>query len=191
MKADCGSYFIATYIGLIIWKTHKKRLEWNRKEEKKEKESVKTIQCPLEKQKPLGWSWDSSIYCVSYSCEVCEVLILWSSHCMKTQMILWGRSKGSILLWEHVSSSQTVDLVFLYFTFYFHFLFDLFFYFLFLEQLGSVLIGHAVTSVTIWWRSHKTDHGTWENLVEDSRTNDIIQHEHHMLASWTTHGCLG
>ena len=102
-KADCGSYFIATYIGLIIWKTHKKRLEWNRKEEKKEKESVKTIQCPLEKQKPLGWSWDSSIYCVSYSCEVCEVLILWSSHCMGTQMILWGKSKGSILLWEHGS----------------------------------------------------------------------------------------
>ena len=30
-----------------------------------------------------------------------------------------------------------------------------------------------------------------KNLVEDSRTDDIIQHEHHMLTSWTTHGCLG
>ena len=50
---------------------------------------------------------------------------------------------------RRVSSSQTVDLVFLYFTFYFYFLFDLFFYFLFLEQLGLGLIGHAVTSVTI------------------------------------------
>ena len=90
-----------------------------------------------------------------------------------------------------VSSSQTVDLVFLYFTFYFYFIFDLFFYFLFIEQLGLGLIGHAVTSVTIWWHSHKTDHRTWENLVEDSRTNDIIQHRHYMLASWTIHGCLG
>ena len=48
-----------------------------------------------------------------------------------------------------MSSSQTVDLGFLYFTFYFPFIFDLFFYFLFLEQLGLGLIGHAVTSVTI------------------------------------------
>jgi len=30
----------------------------------------------------------------------------------------------------------------------FYFSFDLFFYFLFLEQLGLGLIGHAVTSVT-------------------------------------------
>jgi len=80
-----------------------------------------------------------------------------------------------------------VDLGFLYFTFYFYFIFDLFFYFLFLEQLGLGLIGHIVTSVTIWWRSHETR----ENLVEDSRTNDIIQYGYHMLASWTTHGCLG
>ena len=72
--------------------------------------------------------------------------------------------------------------------FYFSFLS---FLFLFLEQLGLGLIGHAVTSVTSWWQSHKTNHKTWENLVEDSRTNDIIQHGHHMLTSWTTHGCLG
>ena len=48
---------------------------------------------------------------------------------------------SSILL--VLSSSQTVDLVFLYFIFHFHFLF--------LEQLGLELevIGHTVTSVTI------------------------------------------
>jgi len=63
--------------------------------------------------------------------------------------------------------------------------------FLFLEQLGLRLIGHAVTPVTTWWCSHKTDHETWRNLVEDSRTDDIIQHGHYMLTSWTTHGCLG
>jgi len=51
-----------------------------------------------------------------------------------------------------VSSSQTVDLVFLYFIhFYFYFLFVLFSHFSILEQLGLGLevIGHTVTSVTI------------------------------------------
>ena len=52
------------------------------------------------------------------------------------------------------------NLIFLFFLF-------LFFYFLFLEQLGLGLevIGHNI------------DHETWENGVEDSRTNDVIQHE--------------
>ena len=59
-----------------------------------------------------------------------------------------------------VLSSQIVDLVFLYFTFQFYFHSVLFFYFLFLEQLGLGLIGHAVTSVTTWWYSHKTDYET-------------------------------
>ena len=57
---------------------------------------------------------------------------------------------------------------------------DLFFYFLFLEQLGLGLIGHAVTSITCW-HSHKTDHEIWENLVEDSRIDDVIQHGLHMV----------
>ena len=78
-----------------------------------------------------------------------------------------------------------------YFSFHFYFWFDLFFYFLFLEQLGLGLIGHAITSVTTWWYSHKTDHETGENMVEDSRTNDIIQHGPHMLTSCSTHGGLG
>ena len=56
----------------------------------------------------------------------------------------------------------------LYFISSFHFLFH--FHFLFLEQLGLGLIGHTVTSVTSWWRSHKTDHETWENIVEGTRT---------------------
>ena len=47
-----------------------------------------------------------------------------------------------------MSSSQTVDLVFLYFTFHFYFLFHFIFYFLFLEQLGLGQIGHAIISVT-------------------------------------------
>ena len=52
-------------------------------------------------------------------------------------------------------------------------------------------MGHAITSVTIRGHSHKADHEMWENLVEDSRTDDIIQHGHHILVSWTTHGHLG
>ena len=44
---------------------------------------------------------------------------------------------------SRLSRSRKLDLV------YFIFLFNLFFYFLFLEQLGLGLIGHAVTTVTI------------------------------------------
>ena len=84
-----------------------------------------------------------------------------------------------------MSRLKKVDLV------YFILFFIYFSIFLFLEQLGLGLISHAVTSVTIWWYSHKTDYETWENLVEDLRTDNVIQYEHHMLASWTTHGCLG
>ena len=80
-----------------------------------------------------------------------------------------------------MSSSQTVDLVFLYFTFYFYFYSILFFYFLFLEQLGLGWIGHTITSVTTQWCSHKMGYETWKNLVEDSRTNDIIQHGLYMV----------
>ncbi len=51
------------------------------------------------------------------------------------------------------------NLIFLFFFF-------LFFNFQFLEQLG---LGLEVIS-------HNIDHETWENGVEDSRTNDVIQH---------------
>ena len=78
-----------------------------------------------------------------------------------------------------------------YFSFHFYFSFNLFFYFLFLEQLGLGLICHAVTSVTTWWHSHKTDHETWKKEVKGSRTSDVIQHEQHMLTSCSTHGYLG
>ena len=74
-----------------------------------------------------------------------------------------------------MSRSKKVDLTFFFFPFYFYFfLFNLFFYFLFLEQLELGLISHAITSVTTGWHSYKTDHKTGENMVEDSRTNDII-----------------
>ena len=67
----------------------------------------------------------------------------------------------------------------LYFTLLYFFLFN----FLFLEQLGLGFISHAVTSVTNWWRSHKTDHGTWEKKVEGSGTK-----WHH--TTWSTHAGL-
>jgi len=89
-----------------------------------------------------------------------------------------------------MSRLKKVDLTYFIFLFIF-ILFSIYFsIFLFLEQLGLGSIGHTITLVT-WWHNHKTDYKTWENLVEDSRTNDVIQHEHHMLASWTIHGCLG
>ena len=72
-----------------------------------------------------------------------------------------------------VSRSLTVDFILfsLFTLFYFSFLFFFFlFNFLFLEQLRLGFISHAVTSVTNWWHSHKTDHKTWEKEVEGSRT---------------------
>jgi len=75
----------------------------------------------------------------------------------------------------------------LYFIFSFHFYFTLlyffFFFFLFLEQLGLGFISHAVTFITNWWRSHKTDHETWENGVEGTR----IKWRH---TAWTTYAGL-
>jgi len=73
-----------------------------------------------------------------------------------------------------MSSSQIVDLVSLYFIFYFLFIsFSYFSIFIFLELRVRV-------------RSQDT-----ENEVEGSRTNDIIQHEYHMLTSCSTYGHLG
>jgi len=63
-----------------------------------------------------------------------------------------------------------------FFLFYFSFFTFILFYFLvflFLEYKVRV-------------RSQDT-----KNEVEGSRINDIIQHGHYMLASCTTHGCLG
>ena len=77
------------------------------------------------------------------------------------------------VIWCDMSRLLTVDFVhfyflsFIWFFFFFYFLFSIF---LFLEQLRLGFISHAVTSVTNWWCSHKTDHGTWEKEVEDSRT---------------------
>jgi len=62
-----------------------------------------------------------------------------------------------------VSRSLTMDLTFI-FRFSLYFIFS----FLFIEQLGLGFISHAVTSVTSWWHSHKTDHRIWENGIEGS-----------------------
>ena len=75
----------------------------------------------------------------------------------------------------------TLFLFPLFLIFYFSFSFS--FIFLFLEQLGLGFISHTVTSVTNWWCSHETDHGTWKNEVEESGTK-----WHH--TAWTTHAGL-
>jgi len=122
------------------------------------------------------------------------------SYDMKGSKKIWNNnirehSYGISVTNDYTSCSTGVKftnsgLSFYLFYFLFLFLFCFIFYFLFLEKLGLGLIGYTVTSVTTWWHSHKIDHKTWENLVEDSRTDDVIQHGHHILASWTTHGCL-
>ena len=76
----------------------------------------------------------------------------------------------------------------LFFLFTFHFIllyFTLLFFliFLFLEQLGLGFISHAVTSVTNWWHSHKTNHETWKKEVEGSGTK--WRH-----IAWTTYAGL-
>jgi len=79
-----------------------------------------------------------------------------------------------------MSRSLMVDFILFSLLLYFSFSFSFIFYFLFLEQLRLGFISHAVTSVTNRWHSHKTDHRTQENEVEES---DIIQHGQHMLVS--------
>ena len=84
---------------------------------------------------------------------------------------------------NQLSRSLTMNLTFIFhFSFYF-ILFCFSFIFLFLEQLRLGVISHAVTSVTNWWCSHRTDHGTWKKEVEGSRTK-----WHHTV--WTTHAGL-
>jgi len=85
-----------------------------------------------------------------------------------------------------MSKLQEGDFIYLFF-FWFTF------HFLFLEQLGlgSEVIGHTVTSVTIWWYGYNIGHETWENEVEGSRTNNIIQHGYYMLTSCSIYGYLG
>jgi len=63
-----------------------------------------------------------------------------------------------------------------FFLFYFSFCTFILFYF-----LVFIFLEHRVRV-----RSQDT-----KNEVEGSRINDVIQHGHHMLASCTTHGCLG
>ena len=84
-----------------------------------------------------------------------------------------------------LSRSLTMDLTFMiHFSFYF-ILFCFSFIFLFLEQLGLGFISYAVTSVTNWWRSHKTDHGTWEKEVEGSGTKWLLWFTAQGFKRWT------
>ena len=104
----------------------------------------------------------------------------------------WGRKsmeplrKGICRVsWKHepipqLSRSLTVDSVFILSCSWILFFVFFSFLFLFLEQLGLGFTSHAVTSVTNWWHSHKTDHGTWENKVEGTR----IKRRH---TAWITH----
>ena len=90
------------------------------------------------------------------------------------------------------SSVKTTEsgLSFYYFLFYFYFSFDLCFSFSIFRtlELGLEVIDHISH---IWWYGHNINHGTWEKVVEGSRTSDIIQYGYYMLTSCTTHGCLG
>ena len=98
--------------------------------------------------------------------------------------------KSTIYYMEHIRS-HTVKIIdsglYFYFLFFLNFIFC--FVFLFLEQLGLGFISHAVTSVTNWWHSHKTNHGTWENEVEGIRIKwrhtAWITHAGLMLYSWS------
>ena len=77
----------------------------------------------------------------------------------------------------YLSRSKKVDLVY----------FILFFIFIFFSIYFSIFLFFRTTRVRVDWScghiSHKTDHETWENFVEDLKTDDIIQYGHHMLAS--------
>ena len=92
-----------------------------------------------------------------------------------------------------MSSSQMVDLDSLYFIFYFYFYFVLFSYFSIFRTArvrvrSDQLYCHISHNMIVWSQHWLRD---LENRVEDSRTNDVIQHEYHMLTSCSTHGHLG
>ena len=78
------------------------------------------------------------------------------------------------MLSDYMSSSQTVDLVFLYFILIFIFFFLTF---LFLEHKIRVSDSHE--SQDIW------------NKKEGSRTNNIIQYGYHILTLCPTYSHLG
>ena len=94
----------------------------------------------------------------------------WSKHCQSNNT---NEQLAKVLgrLTNTLNPNQTPGIKIVDGRLCFYFLFSfIFFSFLFLEQLGLGSISHAVTSVTNWWHSHKTDHKTWENGVEGSGT---------------------
>ena len=101
---------------------------------------------------------------------------------MWIKLSLWTCSKLKYQA-SNMSRVLTMDSILFSFFILFYFYFIFLFNFLFLEQLGLEVISHTVISVTNWWQSHKTDHRTWENKVEGSRTK--WRH-----TAWTTHVSL-
>jgi len=101
-------------------------------------------------------------------------------------MTMWSAVPYVVLVntsYSRLSRSLTVDFI-LFSLFILFYLFSSFlFIFLFLEQSGLGFVSHAVTSVTNWWHSYKTDYETWKNKVEGSRTK-----WYH--TAWTTHAGL-
>ena len=95
---------------------------------------------------------------VPYLCLICPCLIFQLS--MSFVSWIWRLSTLFCMNLGILLSRLLMvnSVLFSYILFYCSFSF--FFYFLFLEQLGLGLISHAVTSVTTWWHSHKTDHRT-------------------------------
>ena len=97
-------------------------------------------------------------------------------NCHNSKVLALTKEKN--LVYVKIKESR-LDLFYFYFYFLFIFLFSIF----------------RTTRVRVDWSrchiSHKTDHKTWENMVEDSRTNVIIQHGPHMLTLYFTHGGLG
>ena len=77
-----------------------------------------------------------------------------------------------------------------YFSFHFYFLFDLFFYFS-IFRTTRVRVDWSCCHICHLMAKSQDRSQDLGKVVEDLRTNDIIQHGHHMLTSWTTHGCLG
>ena len=108
---------------------------------------------------------------------LCELLTTYSQSFSTVSSKLNVKKKLKLDPRHKVSSSQTVDLVFLYFILIFIFFSIYFLTFLFLKYRVRVIDGHE--SQDAW------------NEVEGSRINDIIQHGYYILTSCSTHGHLG
>ena len=135
---------------------------------------------PCTLQEWVAWShFQYFLYCRTSRFMFASWMVIINLPTLKYLLI---RPLAYMLFWEFQISSYMMYQDRWWWTL-FYFIFSLYFIFLFLEQLGLGVISHAVTSVTNWWRSHKTDHGARENEVEGSETK--WRH-----TAWTTHAGL-